>query len=218
VTKIEKLISISSEPIGPPLPDCTPEIATAFGSLGDELGELLKLKNGFYAFECALHVFPSGRKSAQVSLEQWNDPHSWRAEYRGLADGFLFFAEDAFGNQFCLRDRVICFFDSETGQCRELARSLEKWAAVILEDYEFQTGFPLLHEWQTRNGQLPAGHRLIAKFPFVLGGEYLLENLAAMDRVEIMRARGNIAWQLRDVPEGAEVEICLDEYPVRPTE
>lgn len=218
MTKLEKLISIGSEPLGSVLPDCTPEIATAFGQLGEEWGELLKIKNGFYAFETALHVFPSLRICPPISVEQWNDARSWRTEYRGLADGALFFGEDAFANQFCIRKGSICFFEAETGEYRELAKSFENWAATILDDYEFQTGYPLLHEWQLENRQLPAGQRLIAKFPFVLGGEYALDNLVAMDAVQIMRARGNIAWQLQDVPEGEEVEICLDEYPIKQSE
>jgi len=218
VNKLEKLISISSRSIGRALPDCTPEIAIKFGSLGEELGELLKIENGFYAFEAALHVFPSQRICPPFSLEHWNDARLWRSEYRGLADDALFFGEDAFGNQFCIRKGRVCFFEAETGAYRELAGSFEDWANIILDDYEFQTGYPLLHEWQLKNGQLPAGQRLIAKFPFVLGGDYSLDNLAAMDSVEIMRARGNIAWQLQDVPEGADVEICLDEYPIKQTD
>lgn len=218
MNKTEKLISISSPAIGRALPDCTPEIAIKFGSLGEELGEVLKTRNGFYAFETALHIFPSQRTCPPVSLEHWNEPRLWRAEYRGLADDALFFAEEAFGNQFCIRKGSVCFFEAETGDYREMAKSMEDWAKIILEDYEFQTGFPLLHEWQVKNGRLQPGHRLIAKFPFVLGGEYVLDNLVAADAVEIMRARGNIAWQLQDVPEGAEVEICLDEYPVKKTD
>jgi len=215
VNKTEKLISISSPAIGRALPDFTPEVAIKFGSLGEQLGELLKIKNGFYAFEAALHIFPSQRIRPPVSLEHWNEPRLWRAEYRGLADDALFFAEEAFGNQFCIRNESVCFFEAETGEFREMAKSIEDWARIILGDYEFQTGFPLLHDWQLKTGALQPGQRLIAKFPFVLGGEYVLDNLAAMDAVEIMRARGNIAWQLHDVPEGANVEICLDEYPIK---
>jgi len=215
VNNIEKLISISSPAIGRALPDCTPEIAIKFGPLGEQLGELLKTKNGFYAFEAALHIFPSQRICPPVSLEHWNAPQLWRAEYRGLADEALFFGEEAFGNQFCIRKGSVCFFEAETGEYREMAKSIEDWAKVVLDDYEFQTGFPLLHEWQLRNGRLEPGQRLIAKFPFVLGGEYVLDNLAAMGAVEIMRARANIAWQLQDVPEGTNVEICLDEYPIK---
>jgi hypothetical protein len=215
VNKRDKLISIGSQSIGSELPDVTPQIATKYGLLGEELGELLKIRNGFYAFEAALHLLPSQAKGSLPSLEQWNSRQLWRNEYRGLADDQLFFAEDAFGNQFCVHKGTICLFEAETGECRELAKSFEDWAALILDDYEFQTGYPLLHQWQLKNGNLPVGQRLIAKFPFVLGGAYSLDNLAAMDCVEIMRARGNIAWQLRDVPEGTNVEICLDDYPGR---
>lgn len=213
MSKLNKLLNISSQSIGPELPATLVPTTREYGPLGVELSQLLRFKNGLYAFESALHVFPSQLSESGWSLEEWNDRALWRFEYRGLADGMLFFAEDAFGNQFCIRQDRICFFDSETGECRELADSLEAWAELIFEDYDFQTGYPLLHEWQSKNGRLSASQRLVPKFPFVLGGEYKLENLVAMDSMRVMQARGNIAWQLQDVPEGAEVEICLENYP-----
>jgi hypothetical protein len=44
-------------------------------------------------------------------------------------------------------------------------------ASSLLNDYAFLTGHPLIHQWQVKNGALPAGSRLILKIPFVLGGK-----------------------------------------------
>ena len=56
MTRIEKLVSISSPPLATK-PLLFPELLRPY-SLGPELFLLLQEKNGFYTFESALHVFP----------------------------------------------------------------------------------------------------------------------------------------------------------------
>ena len=163
MSHLQKILGISSPPLGVTLLEAGVADIRTHGRLGAELSDFLKLKNGLYAFESALHIFPAHRAANGWSLDEWNADNLWRCEYHGLTKGLLFFAEEAFGNQFCLRDDAICFFDSETGECRELADSFEAWAKVILEDYEFQTGYPLLHEWQKEHGPLSESQRLVPK-------------------------------------------------------
>ena len=172
-----------------------------------EVLAMLRLRNGFFAFEGALHVLPAGGQPEVMTLEEWNSSHLWRHEYGDLADGMFFFAEDAFGNQFCLRDDRICLFDAETGQAEVIGSNIEDWAGQVLSDYEFLTGFPLFHEWQVAHGRVPAGSRLMPIVPFLLGGEYSLSNLRVAGAVPGMRARGNLARQIRDLPDGAQIEL-----------
>ena len=152
-------------------------------------------------------MLPAGKQPAVMSLEQWNSNDLWRYEYEDLAEGLFLFAEDAFGNQFCLREDGVCSFDAETGQCELIGRSVEDWARRVLFDYEFLTGFPLFHEWQVAHGRVAAGSRLLPVVPFVLGGEYSLVNLRTAGAVSGMRSRGNLARQIRDLPDGAQVEF-----------
>jgi hypothetical protein len=65
----------------------------------------------------------------------------------------------------------------------------------------------LAHEWQQQNGPLPPGIRLVPKIPFVLGGEYRVDNLYAADCWRAMRCYGHIATQIHDLPEGAGVSF-----------
>jgi hypothetical protein len=69
----------------------------------------------------------------------------------------------------------------------------------------------LLHLWQEKNGALPIGARFMPKLPFVLGGKYSLDNLYALSAVSGMRSRGNLARQLKEVPDGARVEFRVVE-------
>lgn len=182
---------------------------TKWHGLGNELSILLSLKNGFYAFESALHVFPWEANHSAMGLADWNAPYLWRHEYGHMCEAMLFFAEDAFGNQFCLRERYICQFDAETGEIKELAKSFEEWACKILSDFEFLTGRGLLHNWQEAYGPISNGKRLVPKTPFVLGGDYSVTNLIAMDSVRAMRSRGNLASQLNGLQDGSKIQFRI---------
>ena len=211
-TNVERLISISSEPLAP-RPENRPTVLDQF-TLGSELFKLLEKKNGFYAFESALHVFPlTGQPSSDLSLEDWNSESLWRSEYGDLAKGLLFFAEDALQNQFCLSSKGIVHFLSETGQHSDFADSIENWAERILSNYELHTRWPMLRQWQEVHGALTPRKRLMPKIPFFLGGRHDLDNLWAGDAVEGMRLKADIALQTRDLPDGAEVRLIVGERP-----
>ncbi|WP_198164121.1 hypothetical protein, partial [Bradyrhizobium jicamae] len=138
-----------------------------------------------------------------------NAPNLWKGDYRGAADNIFCFAEEIFGRQFVIHDEKIAVFESETGDLEIVASSLEEWASKMLLDYNQMTGHRLAHEWQLRHGALRPRHRLMPKRPFVLGGEYSIENLASVDSVQMMKSLGNLAFQLHGLPDGAEVEFKI---------
>lgn len=196
---------------GPALSDASPQLAgeclLLAGELGKELLDLLWERNGFYAFESALHVFPADESRRLVGISQWNAQTLWRAEYDGLADGCLFFAQDLVGGQFCIYQSAVCKFDPETGAKERLAGSIESWCATVVDDFKAQTLWALAHEWQARNGPLKPGVRLVPKTPFVLGGDYTTENLYVAEAMKAMRFYADLAKQLRDLPDGARVRL-----------
>jgi len=176
-----------------------------------QLDHLLKQKNGFYAFEGALLVRPSNTSSGVLGVSDWNNESLWRYEYQDLASNLVFYAEDLFGNQFALESGQVVLFDAETGDKEVLAQDINGWAKLILEDNNYRTGYSLGHKWQAKNGALEAGKRLIPKIPFVLGGEYSVENLYALEDEKSMRLRGDLAIQIRDLPDGAQVKYTIVE-------
>ena len=208
MTNIEKLLSISSEALGSK-PSAFPGVLREY-ALGAELFQMLEQKNGFYAFEYALHVFPL-TSDRETGLEAWNAESLWRRGYEDLAEGLLFFAEDILQDQFCLSKKQsgVYRFHAETGQTTFMAASVEEWAGVILSNYRTETGWPFVHDWQEKNGRLPLGKRLMPKTPFFLGGEYNIENLWAGNPLEGMRLKADLAMQTRHLPEGAKVKLNL---------
>lgn len=208
--KIEKLLLISSEALANSKPFPT-GLFESYGRIGRQLLSMLQLKNGYYAFESALHVFPACSDQDIINLEQWNSNTLWKDAYGGLVDGYLFFAEDVFGQQFGILDNAIHFVDTETGQSEEFAGDFEEWASKMLDEYEVHTGYPLAQEWQEKHGSLAIGHRLVPKIPFVCGGEYQLGNLHSGESVKAMRFRGDLAQQIKDLPDGTEIEFKVVE-------
>lgn len=174
-----------------------------------DLVALLKKRNGFYAFASALHVRPVGdTPNRGDGLIVWNDPSRWIDSYTdpALADR-TFFAEDVFGDQFSLRDGRVERMNAETGQFSEMADSLETWAALMLEEFEAETGYEVARDWQKEHGPLPEGFRLVPRKPFLIGGEYEVGNLIAKDEVAAMRMRGKFASHIRNLPDGAKIRV-----------
>jgi len=204
---LRKLVSIGSSAIGDERAD--PMLLAGLLGVPDAnaLAPLLAGRDGFYAFEGALHIRSLQGNALEPGIVQWNSAALWRQHYGDLAAGCLFFAEDIFGNQFCLRGGSVLTFDAETGALEAFATDMESWAATVLNDYALWTGHGLAHEWQEINGPLQAGLRLVPKLPFVLGGEYVVNNLYAMNAVESMRYRADIALQIHDAPDGTTVML-----------
>lgn len=211
MTRIDKLLSISSAPLAGP-PGEFPKVLEPY-VLGREVYTLLEQKNGFYAFESALHVFPLSNKGE--GLERWNAEDLWRYEYKDLVNGLLFFAEDVLQDQFCLstKEQGIYRFLAETGQTEFMAESFEQWADILLADFRGQTGWPLLEAWQTQHGKLSEGKRLMPKTPFFLGGSYSIDNLWAGDAVDGMKLKGDLATQTRSLPDQSRVRINVGPKP-----
>jgi Protein of unknown function DUF2625 len=168
-----------------------------------ELRELYQ-RNGFFAFESALEVFPIGHSEKSYPLSEWNDESSWIKFYQELRPSGFFFAQSVLGDQFFFNGGFY-LFEPETGEISYFSESLESWAERVLDDYELLTGQPLAHEWQIRKGRIPFRSRLVPITPFVLGGVFEPDNLVAMDAMIGMRLRANLALQIKNLPDGATV-------------
>ncbi len=203
---LDKLLSIVGPRLGADLPSSAATNLLTIRSTFDLLA-LLKQRNGFYGFENALHVFPVGQSPSPYDLTTWNSEGLWRTEYGNATQDLLFFAEDVFGGQFALKGDHVYRFDPETGDNEHHSDSLEEWAGRLLEDYNFETGHSLAHDWQLQHGPLQLGYRLVPKLPFVMGGSFVVSNLYECEAAEGMRFRATIAKQIRNITDGTRVRL-----------
>jgi hypothetical protein len=136
---INKLLTIAGPALSAEAPVVSNALVDTARTLGRELLALLQHRNGFYAFEGALHVLPAGSISSPQNLAEWNSPDVWRSAYGDQAEGLVFWAEDTFGCQFALSDDGVYRFDPETGERERVAETLEACAGRILSDYDAET-------------------------------------------------------------------------------
>jgi hypothetical protein len=205
MTSLDKLLSNASASLSEQDPAISEHVRCLAGLLVNDLLRILNQRNGFYALESALHVFPSHSSQHEIGLDEWNRSSLWIDAYKGMASNCLFFAEDIFGGQFCIKDNKVYSFDPEIGSLGYLADDMEGWAKAIISDYKVLTGYPLAHQWQEQHGKIPAKKRLLPKIPFVAGGKFKLDNLYLSDAVEGMKFRADIANQIKDLPDGAQI-------------
>ncbi|EHF8059390.1 SMI1/KNR4 family protein [Salmonella enterica subsp. enterica serovar Oranienburg] len=173
----------------------------------DDLKNLLSYKNGFYGFESALHVLPFETTEDNIGLLDWNKKDLWIGSYKSFSLDGVFFAEDIFGGQFYLSYDGVYTFDPETGGSEKLSSNINGWCEVILNNYDFLTGYTLAHSWQKKYGKIPNGYRLIPKIPFIFGGEFDLDNLYIEKSYIAMRNRANIAIQIRNIQDGDSIKL-----------
>jgi hypothetical protein len=185
------------------------EFASQFGAgvILDQICQLLLVRNGFFALDNALHVFPLGKTDLGYDLITWNASDTWRQDYGNLADGLMFFAEDAFGEQFAVKDDAIVRFNPETGESKYFASSIDDWLSALLSKPNVETGYPLAKQWQEQNRPLAGNERLIPKTLFVVGGKFQVDNLYALDAVKAMQFRAYIALQIKGLPDGTQIQL-----------
>jgi hypothetical protein len=174
------------------------------------LADLLREHDGLVAFDGGLRCF--GLSATRLpSIAIWNRAEGWRAAYRDLTTGLLFFAEDVFGNQFAFEDGRIVRFLAETADREFVADTLDEWLAAVESDPDGQLSLWLMRDWRSQSDGPAFDEHLCPKIPFALGGGYETSNLYCLDRDKSMVFKGDLAWQTRHVPDGAKVRLKTDE-------
>ena len=179
-----------------------------------DLGALLSRLNGFFLFNAGVQVFRAGDDGIGPDLIAWNEAGTWKDTYGGLADDVFCFGQDIFGVQFAvLGGAQVVSFDPETAAVEPLGERLEDWAAWLLEDVDVRGAAAFARAYQDAHGALEPDQRLVPLRPLVAGGGYEFENFVVRDAVTAMRIRGPIAQRIHDAPDGATVQITVDETP-----
>lgn len=204
---LDKLVEVSSEPcLESGFNQLGFDLSPALQSATDELRYLLAKKNGFVAFSSALNVYSSCADDEGSSLMAWNAQDGWRTLFPE-AEQYLFFAEDIFCDQFAIGKKGVIRYKLESGEAELHSRSLNEWALKLLSDYDYETGWSLAHEWQKKNYILARNYRLLPKIPFVIGGEYEISNLVAVNKTKAIYAYKNLCSSVRDSKDGEAISV-----------
>lgn len=208
--KIEQLLSISKFAI-PAKSNSTSIIdfisTYAPKSFINELVSLYGFQNGFYAFESALWIYQYDSNET-YTLEKINNIEFLNI-YKEKVGNFISIGSDALGNQFIVNNSGYFLLDLETGELEFIAENLENWAHVILTDYNYLTAFQSLHDWQLQNKAIKLNKRLGAKTPFILGGEFNVNNLYEVDVIELIEFKSKLFTEIGSLPPGSKMQFKI---------
>ncbi len=188
---------------GPPIDD-----AELLDRLPVELVSILEERNGVVALSGGFHL-----RGACIAPE-W---HSLRAAMEGpLALHRLFpevqpsdipFAEEACGDQFLLRDGVVHRMASEAGDVGSLEVGLIPFLESVRDDGIATLNLEPLVAFLEAGQKLEPGQLLSVYPPFILAASEQGVSLKAVASGERRIFLADLARQLHDLPDGAEITL-----------
>ncbi len=182
------------------------------GAPGTPHRRLLELVNGAYLFGRALHLFGACERPSWHSLRAWNDPATWRATYGTATDGYVFFAEDAFGDQYAYSGRggEVVRFEAELGRFATAAPHFMAWIDALLLNPGAVLPVDVLAGEAAQGRRLQPGSHLFAYPPLFSVEARDGVSIGHVDAVEAMRFRGELARQIAGLPTGTQIKIEID--------
>lgn len=171
--------------------------------------EYLKTENGGYYFNNSLHFFGLSIINFNHSIDFINK--KIKSLYGDLIKDYIVIGEDVFGNLFCVDNNNIYYlFNIETGDFDSIENSFSSFLNTILEDIDYYTGYNFIELFNDYNIELLGnGFRFCPKYPFVLGGDYDLDNLVLKSNGENLDFSSSIYHQIKDLPDGSEFNIKI---------
>lgn len=168
-----------------------------------DLVPILSDTNGFILHEGAVHVRGACITPEWHSLRAaWSGPRAFHILYDDVLPSDIPFAEDQVGDQFLIREVEVLRLSAETGEIEHLADNLEDFFVRAGSDIEGFLNVGLGHTIQP--GQL-----LQAYPPFCMRESGAGASLASVPASEVILFHADLARQIRDVPDGGQVEIKM---------
>jgi hypothetical protein len=172
------------------------------------LAGALRVRNGCVAYLGGLHVRGACRDPAWHSLRHaWDGADALHHLFAEVQPSDVPFAEDAFGDQFLLREHVVVRLRGELGEISDAADSLEAFFTALATDPERVLDYRPLLTFRESGGELQPGQLLAAFPPFVLQADGSTRELRAADALEQRRSLAQLARRLHGLPDGAEIKL-----------
>jgi len=174
----------------------------------DYLDFVEKFFNGGLFLEGALMLYSYGVTDGYAQISEVNK--SLNEEFGSLFGNLFAFGQDVFGNQFCFESDTtnVIFFSIEDGDRKEMCIDFKGWLTIMENDSDYYTGYPYLCRWK-KHYPFGDGERLCPKIPFIIGGEYEIENFYACNFPSYISANSAIAKQIFDMPDGQEIKLKI---------
>ncbi len=177
------------------------------------LRDLLSQVNGFAAFGGAFHLRGACTAPAWHALrEAWEGDAAFHVLYDwAVSPDDVPFAEDAFGDQYLVRDGAVWRLWAETGETARVADGVEAFLRDLLARPAEALGFDPADALEWTGGSLAPGRTLHAFPPFFVDIGDRARSVRPLDALEARGSRAAIARQVKDLPDGARIEFRLAE-------
>ena len=167
----------------------------------------LKMRNGGYFCNYGLQFYSISGNINYQDIFYLND--LLKNEYGVIVSDLFFIGQDIFGNQFGINKDGCHLFNIETGDTEFLAKDFNELLEIIYYDLSYYSGMKLIDEWIKQNNKFLASERFVPKIPFVLGGNYTIDNIYSMDCILAIKYNANIAKQVHNIPDGTDFKIVI---------
>ena len=172
---------------------------------------LLELVNGAYLHDHSLHLLGACEGPRWHSLRVWNARETWREVFGTVDEALVFFAEDAFGDQFAYNGvgGEVVVFEAEIGRVVPFAPSFTAWMEEMLERPTAILPIDVMAHQRAGGHLHTPGTQLLAWPPLATVESRDGVEIGHVDAVEAMRFRGQLASQVARAPRGTPVRIDL---------
>jgi hypothetical protein len=172
------------------------------------LRNLLAQINGFIQFGGALHIRGASVEPAWHSLRNaWLGELALSKLYPEVSGDDIPFGQDAFGDQFLLRNSVVHRLNGETGDLDSLDESLNAFLHAAQRDPIGYLNLGPLIQFFNEGGTVEPGQLLSVYPPFCTKEAAQGVSLRAVPAAERIAFLADLAAQLAELPEGSEVRF-----------
>ncbi len=166
--------------------------------------------NGIDLFDSALIFLPAIQScSAWPTIE---DIHNQFAELDFIQDQNLTpFALDIFGFFYLINQDGIYHMETEDGHLEFVAEHINGFLLKLVKNGDYYTGHSFLQAWEKQKAPLKAGERLVARKPFIFGGEFEITNFYNQPLEKAILWYASLHQQLKDVEDGTIIQLQIPE-------
>lgn len=190
--------------IGPPIDD--DEILQ---HLPAPLSDLLHKINGFIIFRGALHVRGACHSPSWHSIRNiWIGSVALHKMYPEVRESDIPFGQDCVGDQFLLRNSIVCRLDAEIGKVESLEMPFEEFIISAQQKPDEILLPKVLYDFEKTGNLLKPGKLINVFPPFVIkvDGD---RSFKAISADELISFHADIYRQLADVQNGSEVRFLI---------
>lgn len=144
------------------------------------------------------------------SIEEWNNFDLWKRLFPlEHIKNIFFFAENILSYQYGIFDKNIVILNPEDSSLEIFASSISEWFSIVNSDPVTYLYSDILEEWKNKKGEVLLGEKLIPSLPFILGGNYNLDNFVKRTEIEAMDYYSQYARKLYKLQDGDCVKLKI---------